>query len=153
MYSIPRCCRCYMLYRTSKIWVTRPPPFCTNINIKVIGACAKYGPDVVLCCCRPFLPLLRATYAATRRVFGVTNQSINQRSSQSHTRAGERPHTSTTTGGANPASENDLGLGGYERVATALVCGTRSFSTPYIFHSGVHKTDGRHLRRRLPNNP
>jgi len=43
------------------------------------------------------------------------NQSINQRSSQSHTRAKEKPHPSTTTGGANPASQSDAGLGGYER--------------------------------------
>ena len=53
-----------------------------------------------------------------------THQSINQRSSQSHTRAEEKPHPSTTTGGANPASQSDAGLGGYERVATALVCET-----------------------------
>jgi len=39
--------------------------------------------------------------------------SINQRSSQSHTRAEEKPHPSTTTGGANPASQSDAGLGGY----------------------------------------
>jgi len=66
-----------------------------------------------------------------KRSLGVrgTNQSINQRSSQSHTRAEEKPHPSTTTGGANPASRSDAGLGGYERVATALVCETRSFST------------------------
>jgi len=64
---------------------------------------------------------------------GEVNQSINQRSSQSHTRAEEKPHPSTTTGGANPASQSDAGLGGYERVATALVCETRSFSTPFIF--------------------
>jgi len=56
-----------------------------------------------------------------------------QRSSQSHTRAEEKPHPSTTTGGANPASQSDAGLGGYERVATALVCVPRSFSTPFIF--------------------
>jgi len=49
------------------------------------------------------------------------------------------------------ASQSEAGLGGYERVATALVCKTRSFSTPFIFQwlCGVHKTDGRHLRRRL----
>ena len=47
-------------------------------------------------------------------------QSINQRSSQSHTRAKEKPHPSTTTRGANPASRSDAGLGGCERVATAL---------------------------------
>jgi len=61
------------------------------------------------------------------------NQSINQRSPQSHTRAEEKPHPSTTTEGANPASQSDAGLGGYARVATALVCETRSFSTPFIF--------------------
>jgi len=37
--------------------------------------------------------------------------------------------------GANPASRSDAGLGGYERVATALVCETRSFGTPFIFRN------------------
>jgi len=66
-------------------------------------------------------------------------QSINQSkvlTQQSHTRAEEKPHPSTTTGGANPAPQSDAGLGGYERVATALValvCETRSFSTPFLF--------------------
>ena len=36
-----------------------------------------------------------------------SNQSINQRSSQIHTRAKEKPHPSTTTRGANPASRSD----------------------------------------------
>jgi len=37
----------------------------------------------------------------------------NQRSSQGHTRAEEKPHPSTTTGhrGANPAARSDAGLG------------------------------------------
>ena len=39
-------------------------------------------------------------------------QSINQRSSQSHTRAEEKPHPSATSGVANPASRSDTGLGG-----------------------------------------
>jgi len=70
----------------------------------------------------------------TRRAIATgPHQSINQRSSQSNTRAGEKPHPSTTTAGANLASRSDAGLGGYERVATALVCETRSFSTPFIF--------------------
>jgi len=42
------------------------------------------------------------------------SQSINQRSSQSHNRPEEKPHPSTTTGGANPASsQSEAGLGGY----------------------------------------
>ena len=35
-------------------------------------------------------------------------------------------------GAANPASRSDAGLGGRERVTTALLCETRSFSTPFI---------------------
>ena len=66
-------------------------------------------------------------------VAGGVNQSINQRSFQGHTRAKEKPQPSTTTRGANPASRSDAGLGGCERVATALVCETRSCSTPFIF--------------------
>ena len=38
----------------------------------------------------------------------VPCQSINQRSSPSHTRAEEKPHPSTTTGGANPASQSPV---------------------------------------------
>jgi len=45
------------------------------------------------------------------QITGEGNQSINQRSSQSHTRAEEKPHPSTTTGGGNPASRSDAGLG------------------------------------------
>ena len=60
--------------------------------------------------------------------------SINQSKvlTEPHTGREEKPHPSTTTGGANPASRSGAGLGGYERVATALVCETRSFSTPFI---------------------
>jgi len=39
-------------------------------------------------------------------------QSINQWSSQSHTRAEEKPHPSATSGVANPASRSDTGLMG-----------------------------------------
>ena len=49
-----------------------------------------------------------ATYTAFSVVLQC--QSINQRSSQSHTRAKEKPHPSTTTRGANPASRSDAGL-------------------------------------------
>jgi len=64
----------------------------------------------------------------------IINQSIKGPHKATHTAAEEKPHPSTTTGGANPASGSDAGLGGgYERVATALVCETRSFSTPSIF--------------------
>ena len=40
-------------------------------------------------------------------------QSIDRRSSQSHTRAEEKPHPSATSGVANPASRSDTGLGGW----------------------------------------
>jgi len=73
----------------------------------------------------------RAALRGARPAWSPSGCSINQnqRSSQSHTRAEEKLHPSTTTGGANPASRSDAGLGGCERerVATALVCETRSF--------------------------
>jgi len=66
----------------------------------------------------------RAALRGARPAWSPSGCSINQnqRSSQSHTRAED-------TGGANPASRSDAGLGGCERerVATALVCETRSF--------------------------
>ena len=42
----------------------------------------------------------------------LRDQSINQRSTPSHTRAEEKPHPSATSGVANPASRNNTGLGG-----------------------------------------
>jgi len=49
-----------------------------------------------------------------------SDQSINQsKVLTSHTLAKEKPHPSTTTRGANPASRSNAGLGGCERVATA----------------------------------
>ena len=47
-------------------------------------------------------------------------------------------------GAANPASRSDAGLGGCERVATALVRETHSFSTPFM-SVACNKTDGQHL--------
>jgi len=107
----------------------------------------------VLCVCGA---VRRYTYGHGRRAA----QSINQRSSQSHTRAEEKPHPSTITGGANPASRSDAGLGGYARVATALVCETRSFGARLIntvppregggtrTHHKFHKTNkGRNSER------
>jgi len=38
----------------------------------------------------------------------AVNQSINQKSTQSHTRGKEKPHPSTTTRGANPSSRSDV---------------------------------------------
>jgi len=62
-------------------------------------------------------------------------QSIDQRSSQSHTRAREKPHP--PQGAANPASRSDAGLGGCERVALPLSHATRSFSPPLTQHARV----------------
>jgi len=59
------------------------------------------------------------------------NQSIKGPHKATHGR--RRSHIPAAPQGANPASRSDTGLGGYERVATALVCETRSFSTPFIF--------------------
>ena len=70
-------------------------------------------------------------------------QSINQRSSQSHT---ARHHHDRGQRAANPASRSDAGFGGCERIATEpLVCETRSFSTPFI--CGAARVARMHSRR------
>jgi len=67
------------------------------------------------------------------------NQSIKGPHKVTH--GPRRSHiASTTIGGANPASQSEAGLGGYERVATALICETRSFSTPFIFQWRAYNT-------------
>jgi len=60
--------------------------------------------------------------------------SINQKSPQNHTRGQRRSHIpAPPQGAANPASWSDAGLGGCERIATALVCETRSFKHAFYF--------------------
>jgi len=59
---------------------------------------------------------------------GRVNQSIKV--PHKATRGQRRSHIpAPPQGAANPASRSDAGLEGCERVATALVCETRSFST------------------------
>jgi len=83
----------------------------------------------------------------------VWRQSINQRSSQSHTRAKENPHPSTTTRGANSASRSDAGLGGCERVATALVCETRLWSICAAAATPAPRPERRAPRKREVRQP
>jgi len=62
-------------------------------------------------------------------------QSINQRSSQSHTRARRSHNPAQPQRAANPAPRSAAGLGGYERMATAHRM--RNSFVYYAFYSGV----------------
>jgi len=116
-------------------------------------------------------PMSPPIYATTRLSPAYAlNQSVKQRSSLTKpkplTGRGEATFHSTTPGGANPASRSDAGLGGCERVAsrvaTALVCETRSFSTRFMSFqwraiklmdatsAGVSSVGGGIERRRCP---